>query len=150
MLMRYLAQVTRPLAYRPCARSVGVALCAAWLSLAPTPGVAQAPNETSETIRPLLVEAIRQGQAQGELGGEARDFLSRMFASSEPIRVRVERLEAVVPHGCYRLRVTTTQAGVYEFNVKTKVRATTPHDMSIAYKVNYCANGHFPEEGGGL
>ena len=145
--MRSLAQVTRPLAYRPCARSACAAVCVVWLLLVPLPGLAQAPNDT---IRPMLIEAIRQGQAQGELGGEARDFMNRLFASVAPIRVRVERLEAVAPHGCYRLRVTTTQTGVYEFDVKTKVRATTPRDLSIAYKVNYCANGHFPEEGGGL
>ena len=51
--------------------------------------------------------------------------------------------------GCYRLKVTTSQAGVYEFNTKTKERNATPADQKAEYKVNYCANGHFPEEGGG-
>ena len=151
--MRYPVSLTPPLPYRQCARSACAAACVVWLAIAPSLGLAQARDDTREpveTIRPLLVEAVRQGQAQGEMGGEAREFISRLFASVEPIRVRVERLEAVVPRGCYRLRVTTTQAGVYEFNVKTKVRTTTPRDLSTAYKVNYCANGHFPEEGGGL
>jgi hypothetical protein len=147
MLMRCPVPLTPPLPYRQYARSACATACVVWLSIAPSLGLAQAPNET---IRPLLIEAIHQGQAQGEMGGEAREFISRLFASVEPIRVRVERLEAVVPRGCYRLRVTTTQAGVYEFDPKTKMRATTPRDMSTAYKVNYCANGHFPEEGGGL
>lgn len=102
-----------------------------------------------ESLRPVLIEAIRTGTATGEMSAQVREAFAHIFGSNQPIRVKVERLEAVKPRGCYRLRVTTTQAGVYEVDPKTKVRATTPSEKSLAYRLNYCANGHFPEEGGG-
>ncbi|MEN9492408.1 MAG: hypothetical protein RJA63_2857 [Pseudomonadota bacterium] len=102
-----------------------------------------------DTIRPLLLEAIRKGHAQGEMGGQAREVIVRLFNSTAPIIVIVDRLAPLAVAGCYRLKVTTSQAGVYEFNTKTKERNATPADQKAEYKVNYCANGHFPEEGGG-
>ena len=108
-----------------------------------------AQQDSNETIRTLLVEAIRKGKAHGEMGGQVRESFARLFGTDAPILVDVERLEALAMPGCYRLRVTTTQAGVYEFDPKTKVRNATPSNKMLDYKVSYCANGHFPEEGGG-
>lgn len=110
------------------------------------PALAQQANES---IRPLLLDAIKNGQAHGEMGGQVREAFARMFGSTAPILVIVERLEELATSGCYRLRVTTTQAGIYEFDPKTRVRSLTPADQRLSYKVSYCANGHFPEEGGG-
>lgn len=121
------------------------ALIAGWLACF----AAGVSAQTNDTIRPLLLEAIRQGQAQGEMGGQAREAIVRLFNSTAPILVTVERLASLEMAGCFRLQVTTSQVGVYEFNPKTKVRNATPSDQKMAYKVNYCANGHFPEEGGG-
>jgi hypothetical protein len=104
----------------------------------------------TDTIKPLLLEAIRHGQAQGELGGQAREAIVQLFKSTAPIVISVERLAPLGTAGCYRFKVTTSQAGVYEFDPKTRVRNATPSDQKMAYKVSYCANGHFPEEGGGL
>jgi hypothetical protein len=111
---------------------------------------ASAQMSATDTIKPLLLEAIRHGQAQGELGGQAREAMVQLFKSTAPIVISVERLASLETDGCYRLKVTTTQAGVYEFDPKTRVRNATPSDQRMAYKVSYCANGHFPEEGGGL
>jgi hypothetical protein len=116
----------------------------------PAPVLAQ---QETEHIRGLLVEAIRNGKSSGEMGGEVgsevRAIFARTFGSEEPIRVSVDRLKPVTPAGCFRLRVKTTQAGVYDWDPRTKTRAAAPRDMTLAYEVTFCANGHFPEEGGG-
>ena len=104
----------------------------------------------AESIKPLLLEAIKKGHAKGEMGGQARDVIVRLFNSTAPILVNVERLHPLETAGCFRLQVTTSQTGVYEVDPKTRVRDSAPSDKKIAYQVSYCANGFFPEEGGGL
>lgn len=109
-----------------------------------------AAQQNNETIRPLMVEAIQNGKSKGEMGGQVREIFARMFGTDAPIVVAIERLEPIKEKpGCYRLQVTNTQSGVYEFNPKTLERSTTPSDKILQYQVDYCANGKFPEEGGG-
>lgn len=132
--------------------------CAALLCASP-PAAAQ---RVVEDIRPLLVEAIRLGTAQGILGGAAAEFSARTFGAYAPIYVDVRRVEALplasstsvpLPDGCARVEVTTRQAGVVEPKTHEPEPGEPTHnpptDQKLVYQINFCENGHLPEQGGG-
>lgn len=128
------------------ARITTVALCALLVSLATPPAQAQVREVT--TIKPLLIEAIRLGRAEGQLVGEAAAFMAREFGSSAPILITVKRLRAHKKPGCARLEVETRQANVLDRTPEGPGKAVA--DKELIYEINFCENGRVPEEGGGL
>lgn len=92
-----------------------------------------------ESIKPLLLAAITQGKAHGLLQGPTAKLMRERFGATSPIEVDVVRLRPHVMPGCHRLSVKTTQAGVREGKGPAK-------EMVLAYEVNFCKNGQFPEE----
>ena len=90
------------------------------------------------SIKPLLMLAIDQGEAHGQLVGEAATFMRTQFGAASPIEIDVKTLRALTQPDCKRLEVTTRQNGV---------RETPKHALAhkeLVYQVNYCRDGSFP------
>ena len=84
-------------------------------------------------VKPLLVLAVRHGQAFGVLRGDGADAFARRFQTHNPIEIDVQRLHELPTPGCARLEVTTRQRSVRE--------GTEPRDQSLVYQISYCADG---------
>jgi len=93
-------------------------------------------------VRPLLVAAINSpsGVAQGVMVGEVVEVMLKRMGSANPIEVDVRALYDLPQAGCKRLEVITRQKAVIEPGKKL------PEDKLLAYKINFCANGRFPEQ----
>lgn len=89
-------------------------------------------------IKPLLVQAARQGQAHGVLTGVGAEVMARRFGAHTPIEIDVQRLHALPAPGCARLEVTTRQRAVREHSV--------PQDQTLVYQISHCADGRFPPQ----
>ena len=89
-------------------------------------------------IKQLLMRAATQGEAHGVLTGTGAAYLQRKFDTTSPIEVDVKRLRALPQVGCGRLEVTTRQRGLLINGNRA--------DQELAYHLNVCADGRFPEE----
>ena len=89
-------------------------------------------------IKPLLTRAAERGEAHGVLTGPGAVYLQRRFDSASPIEVDVKRLHTLPHSGCGRLEVTTRQRAVLINGNR--------EDQVLAYQLNFCADGRFPEE----
>ena len=89
-------------------------------------------------IKPLLMRAADRGEAHGVLTGTGAAYLQRRFETASPIEVDVKRLRALPQIGCGRLEVTTRQRAVLVNGNRA--------DQELAYQLNFCADGRFPEE----
>jgi hypothetical protein len=103
-------------------------------------------------LKPLFVSALANGQAHGVLIGPAAQTMSRLYGSTAPIEVDVERSEQPVPPeagtGCAILRVTTRQSGVREPLPGSKGKpgaVAPPSAQSMTYRMGFCEGGRvFP------
>lgn len=104
-------------------------------------------RQTVASLKPLLVEALRKGSAEGVLANPDAKAFSQTFGSTAPILIDVVRIGSHQEAGCGRLRVTTSQAGVVERDKRGQ--ALPAKDQRMVYEVNYCERGRFPigEEG---
>jgi hypothetical protein len=104
-------------------------------------------RQVVDTLKPLLVEALKGGRAEGLLDNPDARAFTKTFGATAPIRVDVERVGSHAQPGCGRLEVTTRQAGVVERDEKGT--ALQAKDQRLVYQVNFCENGRFPvgEEG---
>ena len=104
-------------------------------------------RQTVSSLKPLLVEALRKGSAEGLLANPDAKAFSQTFGSTAPILIDVVRIGSHQEAGCGRLRVTTSQAGVVERDQKG--HALPAKDQRMVYQVNFCGSGRFPigEEG---
>ena len=89
-------------------------------------------------VKPLLMRAAERGEAHGVLAGTGAAYLQRRFDATSPIEVDVKRLRALPQIGCGRLEVTTRQRAVLINGNRA--------DQELAYQLNFCADGRFPEE----
>ncbi len=89
-------------------------------------------------IKPLLMRAADRGEAHGVLTGTGAAYLQRRFETVSPIEVDVKRLRALPQIGCGRLEVTTRQRAVLVNGNRA--------DQELAFQLNFCADGRFPEE----
>ena len=89
-------------------------------------------------IKPLLMRAADRGEAHGVLTGTGAAYLQRRFETASPIEVDVKRVSALPQIGCGRLEVTTRQRAVLVNGNRA--------DQELAYQLNFCADGRFPEE----
>ena len=89
-------------------------------------------------IKPLLMRAAERGEAHGVLTGTGAAYLQRRFETVSPIEVDVKRLRALPQIGCGRLEVTTRQRAVLVNGNRA--------DQELAFQLNFCADGRFPEE----
>lgn len=91
------------------------------------------------SIKPLLIQAIDQGESHGQLIGDSAAFMRGRFGSTAPIEIDVKALSALPQLGCKRLQVTTRQNAVREAANQTQA------DRELIYQVSYCRDGRFPE-----
>jgi hypothetical protein len=92
------------------------------------------------SVKPLLVAAIEQGQAHGELVGDAREFMRERFKSSAAIEIDVKTVAVLDDPGCKRLEVTTRQEGIIE------ATRQPPVNKQLVYQVSYCRDGRFADK----
>ncbi|MBK6742607.1 MAG: hypothetical protein IPG66_06345 [Hydrogenophilales bacterium] len=104
-------------------------------------------RQTVTSLKPLLITALKTGQAEGELDNRDARAFTRTFGASAPILIDVTRIGGHKEPGCGRLQVVTRQAGVIERDEKGL--ALPAKDQSLTYQVNYCASGRFPVGEGG-
>ncbi len=104
-------------------------------------------RQTVASLKPLLLTALKTGQAEGELDNRDARAFTRTFGASAPILIDVTRIGGHKEYGCGRLQVVTRQAGVIERDEKGQ--ALPAKDQSLTYQVNYCASGRFPVGEGG-
>ncbi len=102
-------------------------------------------NVTS--LKPLFIEAIKKGSAEGTLVSNDAKVMARIFGSASPILLDVKRIGSHKEVGCARLQVTTSQAGVVERDKEGKILPAKNQRME--YEINFCESGRFPigEEG---
>ena len=118
-----------------------------------TPFAAHAQMRTVENLQPLLIEAVRLGDAEGILGGRAKEFMAQTFGAHAPIVIKVRRVRPIQPAGCARVEVTTPQEQVAEPKTHTPAPGEPTHnpptDQRLVYEIDFCENGRVPAEGGG-
>lgn len=102
-----------------------------------------AARQTVASLKPLLVEALQSGRAEGVLDNPDARAFSRTFGADAPILVEVARVGSHRQPGCGRLRVVTRQDGVVERDGKG--RPLPAKDQGLTYQVNYCLSGRFPD-----
>ena len=98
-------------------------------------------RQSVASLKPLLVEALRKGSAEGILSNPDAKAFSQTFGSTAPILIDVVRIGSHQEAGCGRLRVTTSQTGVVERDQKGT--ALPAKDQRMVYQINYCESGRF-------
>ncbi len=91
------------------------------------------------SIKPLPIAAIEQGDAHGELIGDAASFMRGRFGSTAPIEIDVRAISELRQAGCKRLEITTRQNDVREARDQPSTR------KELVFQVSYCRDGRFPE-----
>ena len=84
----------------------------------------------------VLVEAIRNGHAEGTLQGPADDLFTQQFKSTAPLQVTVDVLHSFPREGCKRLRMAYTKPGVQG--------TAGPTALTLDTQLNYCLDGRPP------
>lgn len=85
----------------------------------------------------LLVEAIHNGHAAGELQGKVAELLARQFKGAQKLYARAQVLHGYEREGCKRLRMQYTRRVATE-------GAATPQDFMLDTELNYCTDGKPP------
>jgi hypothetical protein len=89
-------------------------------------------------IKPLLMQAVEQGQAQGLLVGAGAAYVVRTFDATSPIEIDVRRLSRLSRADCVRLEVSTHQRAV-RINGRRQ-------DQALVYQLNFCSDGSLAQE----
>lgn len=109
--------------------------------------VAKEPNVPIDALKELFDSAHQSGEANGlmviDSGGKS---LSQRFNPTMPVKVRVERRDALFQHGCNRFRVTLMQGGNTE-SLPNGRQAKSAISMLLVYSLNYCVGGQMPDVG---
>ena len=119
----------------PAAVAMFATACMTVLSASPASAVERI---AVAEIKPLLMRAAERGEAHGVLTGTGAVYLQRRFDTASPIEVDVKRVRALPQIGCGRLEVTTRQRAVLINGNR--------EDQELAFQLNFCADGRFPEE----
>lgn len=84
----------------------------------------------------LMLEALREGQASGVMGGALAQRFALQFHSQGALLVRAERLRSYRQPGCARLALRFSQQQV-----------PTPQGWTVVHldtQINYCLDGEPP------
>jgi hypothetical protein len=105
-------------------------------------------RQSVESVQPLLLTAVKQGQAYGVLIGPAADAIANQFVSRAPINIDVTAVGDLPTPGCKRLLVDTHQDQVVDRDRSTQPgvpgQPQKAKPMGLKYQISYCANGTFP------
>lgn len=106
-------------------------------------GLMQATNaaaiEFYTGIKPLLYQAIENGQSKGELGGPWAGLFQRRFETQEPLYAKVTTLKRYQEPGCSKLNIQYSIA-------KAKTQAGERKKAIFDQQVNMCLDGNPPKE----
>lgn len=106
------------------------------------------PRQSVESVQPLLLTAVKQGQAFGVLVGPAAEAITNQFVSRAPINIDVTAVGDLPTPGCKRLLVDTHQDQVVDRDRSTQPgvpgQQQQAKPMGLKYQISYCANGTFP------
>jgi hypothetical protein len=97
-------------------------------------------------IKPLLIEAVTNGEAHGYLVGEAGAKLKETFKTDYPMEIDIHTIAELPEAGCKRVRVASKQRGVVEPKVKGLKQVDGPDDKTMVFDMNFCEDGSFPKE----
>lgn len=93
-------------------------------------------------LRPLMTEAINNGESHGILGGDAAMFLREHLGATSPLRVNVTTIKKYNQPGCSRLNVQFLQD-----NVKFP-KEKEGKNREIDFQLSYCLDGRPPKTEG--
>lgn len=94
------------------------------------------------SVQPLVIEAIRSGEAEGVLGGDAAKFINDKIGADAPLTVKVTRLFKYQQQGCARLNTQFKQD-------KVKIPGEKDaRNREINFQFNYCLDGRPPKTEG--
>ena len=139
MTQHHCQPMTRPTRAHRATRDLWVALTyTAALAIACStlqPATAAAATDRIEVteLKPLLMLAVKRGEAHGVLSGIGAAYVQRKFEATSPIEIDVLRLRALPQIGCARLEVTTHQRSVL---IEGQRR-----DQQLVYQLSFCADG---------
>jgi hypothetical protein len=110
------------------------------------PPVAAEPKLPVDSLKETFAAAHDRGNADGFMivNSDARGI--RHLNTVNPVKVHVERREALAGSGCDRFSVTLTQGGGQTLNTRGEM-VMHPYSMYFVYAVNYCIDGSTPTEG---
>lgn len=84
----------------------------------------------------LLVDAIKNSSASGELRGPVADLFTKQFKSQDVLMVTANVIHSYERQGCKRLRVIYTKHGV--------AGPKGPQRITMDTEMNYCVDGRPP------
>jgi len=90
-------------------------------------------------IKPLLIKAIDEGQARGELEGKWSKLFQQRFDTKKPLSAYVTTIKHYKEEGCRRLNI--------EYSIDDAVTTTGKRDKLVMNQgVNMCRDGNPPME----
>lgn len=84
----------------------------------------------------MLVQAIRNGTAEGLMRGDTANLFQRQFNSDGPLLAHAQVIGQFARPDCKRLQVVYTK--------KEVMSEKGPQDLTMTMKLNYCIDGEPP------
>ena len=85
----------------------------------------------------VLIDAIRNGHAEGILTGTIAQKFERQFHGNGPLLAEAKKLMTYKQNGCARVEIDYTKQGVPTPNGVTEVK--------LKAEMNYCLDGRAPQ-----
>jgi len=98
-----------------------------------------APVAHADDAKTILLEAVKNGTASGELTGDQADVWMAKTRSREPIKVIAKVVEQLKQPGCVRLAVQMNQDGVPK-----QTGGSGP--LEVGWGMNICDDGSPPAD----
>lgn len=112
----------------------------------PTASPAAGPQLPVDTLKDFFQTAHQNGDVDGVMMVTADSYGVRGLNYIKPVKVHVERREALARTGCDRFGVTLTQGGGEHSNTRGQT-VKEAYSMYLVYALNYCLDGTTPVAG---
>jgi len=97
---------------------------------------------TVDDMKPLVLMALRAGEAHGILAGDAALFIKNKMGATTPLRVNVTTIKRYNQPGCARLNAQFLQDAV------TLPGEQKAKNQEVDFQFNYCMDGSPPRTEG--
>jgi hypothetical protein len=118
--------------------AIALAMLVVWLVIFADPAAAADGHKVYTRQHDVLVQAIKEGHAEGVLTGQSADLFTKQFNSQGALLVTARVLQSFSQPECKRLEMVYTKQGV--------VGPNGPQDVVMNTKLNYCTDGRPPKE----